>query len=198
MCVSIICVVWCFLVLDAALYFGTSKYSEIKMAICRNYRHWLHSNFNAVNYQDLNTITTRYFHYMAASYHSPVLIMTFDISLIASNENMLHRCSENNLCRTIRICYVPTSYKFHYNVIIMDTMASEITSLPIVYSTIYSGADQRKHQSSASLAFVWGSHRGPVNSPHKWPVTRKMFPFDDVIMLNIRLIHYPVHETVTI
>ena len=56
------------------------------------------------------------------------------------------------------------------------------TSLTIVYSTIYSGADQSKHQSSASLAFVWGIHRGPVNSPHKWPVTRKMFPFDDVIM----------------
>ena len=46
----------------------------------------------------------------------------------------------------------------------------------------YSDADQRKHQSSASLAFVWGIHRGSVNSPHKWPVTRKMFPFDDVIM----------------
>ena len=46
----------------------------------------------------------------------------------------------------------------------------------------YSDADQRKHQSSASLAFVWGIDRGPVNSPHKWPVTRKMFPFDDVIM----------------
>ena len=46
----------------------------------------------------------------------------------------------------------------------------------------YSGADQRKHQSSASLAFVWGIHRWPVNSPHKWPVTRKMFPFDDVIV----------------
>ena len=41
---------------------------------------------------------------------------------------------------------------------------------------------QRKHQSSASLAFVRGIHRVPVNSPHKWPVTRKMFPFDDVIM----------------
>ena len=44
------------------------------------------------------------------------------------------------------------------------------------------GADQGKYQSSASLAFVWGIHRGPVNSQHKWPVTRKMFPFDDVIM----------------
>ena len=63
-------------------------------------------------------------------------------------------------------------------------MASEITSLTIVYSTVYSGADQRRHQSSASLAFVRGIHRRPVNSPHKWPVTRKMFPFDDVIMEN--------------
>ena len=44
------------------------------------------------------------------------------------------------------------------------------------------GADQRKHQSSASLAFVRGIHRRPVNSPHKGPVTRKVFPFDDVIM----------------
>ena len=62
-------------------------------------------------------------------------------------------------------------------------MASQITSLTIVYSTVYLGADQRKHQSTVSLAFVQGIHRGPVNSPHKWPVTRKMFPFDDVIML---------------
>ena len=52
----------------------------------------------------------------------------------------------------------------------------------IVYSTVYSGANRKTHQSSASLAFVRGIHRWPVNSPHKWPVTRKMFPFDDVIM----------------
>ena len=64
----------------------------------------------------------------------------------------------------------------------MGTIASQITSLTIVYSTVCSDADQRKHQSSASLAFVRGSHRGLVNSPHKWPVTRKIFPFDDVIM----------------
>ena len=70
----------------------------------------------------------------------------------------------------------------HYDDVIKGAMASQITSLTIVYSTVYSGADQSKHQSSASLAFVWGIHRGPVNSPHKWPVTRKMFPFDDVIM----------------
>ena len=64
----------------------------------------------------------------------------------------------------------------------MGTLASQITSLTIVYSALYSSADQSKHQSSASLAFVWRIHRGPVNSPHKWPVTRKMSPFDDVIM----------------
>ena len=70
----------------------------------------------------------------------------------------------------------------HYSDVIMGGMASQITSVMIVYSAVYSGADQWKHQSSSSLAFVWGIHRWPVNSPHKWPVTRKMFPFDDVIM----------------
>ena len=75
-----------------------------------------------------------------------------------------------------------TYFVNHYDDVIMSAMASQITILTIVYSTVYPGADQSKHQSSASLAFVWGIHRGPVNSPHKWPVTRKMFPFDDVIM----------------
>ena len=64
----------------------------------------------------------------------------------------------------------------------MCAVTSQISSLTIVYSTVYSDADQRKHKKSASLAFVLGIHRGPVNSPHKWPVTRRMFPFDDVIM----------------
>ena len=64
----------------------------------------------------------------------------------------------------------------------MSSIASQITSPRIVFSTVYLDTDQRKHQSSASLAFVQGIHRKPVNSPHKWPVTRKMFPFDDVIM----------------
>ena len=70
----------------------------------------------------------------------------------------------------------------HYDDVIMTTIPSQITSLTVVYSTVYSGAVQIKQQSSASLAFVWGSYRGPVNSPHKWPVTRKMIPFDDVII----------------
>ena len=64
----------------------------------------------------------------------------------------------------------------------MGAIAFQITSLTIVCSIVYSVADQRKHQSSASLAFVRGIHRVPLNSPHKEPVTRKMLPIDDVIM----------------
>ena len=71
----------------------------------------------------------------------------------------------------------------------MTMLASQITSLTVVYSIVYSGVNQRKHQSSASLAFVRAIHRGPVNFPHKWPVTRKMFPFDDVIMIAITTEH---------
>ena len=73
-------------------------------------------------------------------------------------------------------------FRIHYHDVIISTMASQITSLVIVHSTVYSGTDERKHESSASLAFVWGIHRWPVNSPHKGPVTRKRFSFDDVIM----------------
>ena len=70
---------------------------------------------------------------------------------------------------------------FHYIDVIMTTMASQITSLTVVYSTVYSGADQRKHQSSASLAFVWGIHREQW-IPRKMASYAEMFPFDDVIM----------------
>ena len=80
-------------------------------------------------------------------------------------------------------CDYDATWSYHYRDVIIGAMASQITSLTIVYSTVYPGADQRKHQSSASLAFARGIHRWPGNSPHKWPVTRKMFPFDDVIMI---------------
>ena len=71
----------------------------------------------------------------------------------------------------------------HYDDVMIIAMASQITSRTIVYSTVYSGKDERKHQSCASLALVRGIHRWPVNSPHKGPVMRKLFPFDDVIMI---------------
>ena len=76
--------------------------------------------------------------------------------------------------------------KYHYDGVIMSAMAYQIISLTIVYSTVYLGTDQRKQQSSASLAFVGGIHRWSVNSPHKGPVTRKSFPFDDVIMFSVQ------------
>ena len=65
----------------------------------------------------------------------------------------------------------------HYSDVTMGTITSLIN--------VYSDEDQRKHQSSASLAFVRGIPRRPVNSPHKGPVTQKMFPFDDVIMIHV-------------
>ena len=71
-----------------------------------------------------------------------------------------------------------------YTDVIMSSMASQITSVSIDCSTAGPGAEQRKHQSSASPAFAWRIHRWPVSSPHKRPVTRKMFPFDDVIVIS--------------
>ena len=93
-------------------------------------------------------------------------------------------------CRILNLFYtddISNCAWHHYNDVIMGAIAPQITSITFVFSIVCSDADQRKHQSSASLAFVRGIHRGPVNSPHKWPVTRKMFPFDDVIMLSEEL-----------
>ena len=70
----------------------------------------------------------------------------------------------------------------HYSDVIMSAMASQIIGVSIAYSTVCSGTDQRKHQSPVSLAFVRGISHWPVNSLHKEPVTRKIFPFDDVII----------------
>ena len=63
-----------------------------------------------------------------------------------------------------------------------NKFAYQITGVTIIYSTICSGADKKKHQSSASLAFVTRIDRWTVNSPQKGPVTRQKFPFDDVII----------------
>ena len=67
----------------------------------------------------------------------------------------------------------------------MVSMASQIACLTIVYPTVYS-IEIKKNQRSASLAYVRGIHRWPVNSQHNWPVTQKMFPFGDVIMGRVR------------
>ena len=89
---------------------------------------------------------------------------------------MIHSCSwTHSMDHSI---WVPNQYID----VIMGAMAYQFTSLTIVYSIVYSGADQRKHQSSALLAFVRGIHRWPEHSANKGTVMRKMFPFYDVIM----------------
>ena len=116
---------------------------------------------------------------------------TFDF--IPRRQLPIHHCVLAMVMKTCRVNFIKilsfVQFHFyscllytHYGDVIMGAIASQITSLTIVYSTVYSDVDQRKHQSSASLAFVRGIHRRPVNSPHKWPVKRKIFPFDDVIM----------------
>ena len=87
--------------------------------------------------------------------------------------------------------FLPSGHEYHNHYVVMGTMASQMTSLTIVYSTVYSGADQRRHQSSVSLAFVWGIHRWPVNSLHKWPVTWKMFC---LMMSSCKLDRRPLYE----
>ena len=121
------------------------------------------------------------FYLQFKSFHSKNMYMKMSSAKMAAILSRPQSVKNNNHHNHIIISKASSSVS-HYGDVIMDAIASQITSLAIVYSTVYSDADQRKHQSSASLAFVWGIHRGPVNSPHKEPVTRKMFPFDDVIM----------------
>ena len=87
------------------------------------------------------------------------------ILFAATNVSWFHQIDWCTIAHTIYL----------YSDVIMAAMASQITRLTVVYSTVYSGADQRNHQSSATLAFVRIIHRWPVNSPHKWPVTRIFF-----------------------
>ena len=101
----------------------------------------------------------------------------FAIMTVYKDNVVLCNDYENHFCN---ICMDMSADEYHvlpshYNDVVMGSIASLITSLAIVYSVVYSDADQRKHQSSASLAFVWEIHQGPVNFPHKWPVTRKIF-----------------------
>ena len=81
---------------------------------------------------------------------------------------------------------------FNYSDVIMSAMASQIAGLSIICFTVCSGTDQRKHQKSASLTFVRGIHRWPEHCPNKGPRTRKMFPFDDVIMSILNAMLYKV------
>ena len=109
------------------------------------------------------------------------------INAVYVNARNMESCSQGaiwNILDTYREMEHLKLCPKHYNDFIMGVIASQITSLTIVYSIVYSCADQRKNKCFASLTFV----RSPVISPHKGPVTRKMFPFYDVIIsLNRRV-----------
>ena len=70
----------------------------------------------------------------------------------------------------------------HYSDMITRAMASQITGFSLLCSNVCSGADQREHANSASLAYVKGNQRWPLDSLHKGPVTEKIFPFHEGIM----------------
>ena len=103
--------------------------------------------------------------------------------------DLLQSCTkpQTRICIPKNVTHHWLAVGHHYCDVIMCAMMSQITSLTTVCSIVHSGADQRKHQSSSSLALGRGIHRWPVNSPHKWPVTRKMIRFDDVIILTSKV-----------
>ena len=113
------------------------------------------------------------------------------------NNVFVHQSRHRECLKSRKPVKFAVSYMFsnqHYSDVIMTAMVSQIIDVTIIYSNICSGANQRKHQSSASLAFVSGNHRWMVISPLKGPVMWKMFPFDAVIMSSKRceicLYHY--------
>ena len=131
----------------------------------------------------LNTISLSTIQYITNS-HRP-LIVTLVRQLLVHTHKYTHtdllttthsKSIEGSVTAFSRV--VPLNY---YSDVIINVMASQITGVSIVYSTVCSGVNQIKHQNFASLALMW-IHRWPVNSQHKGPVTRKMFPFGDAIM----------------
>ena len=149
--------------------------TQVKSRILSQLRKFLFGESFArfsVSHNENRPLTSVFF--LIGSFSNVARTLFFQISWMSSTIGVLsHANNEPFMSRPIS----------HYNDVIMSAMASQITSLAIVYSIVYSVADQRKHQSPASLAFVQGIHRWPVNSPHKGPATWKMFLFDDVIML---------------
>ena len=105
------------------------------------------------------------------------------ISFKANGTMKTIHTTAGNIYDFVRTCQRTHLYPApHGSDVIMSVMASQITGVSIVHSIVCWGADQRNLQSSTSKVFVRGLHQSPVNPPHRGPVTRKMFPFDDVIM----------------
>ena len=155
-----------------------------KQSICRRFMTQLDSLFNLNNKESIKAL--HYIDGLAQACSNAMELQQSctkpSICLRDRNPPVTRNASNDNRVTMSWHHHGRKQFRIHYNYVIMGAIGSQITSLTIVYLIVYSDADQRKHQSSASLAFVRGIHRGPVNSPHKWPVTRKMFPFDDAIM----------------
>ena len=138
-------------------------------------------------YSDFSFIIPCIFHRIfleIAAPHHVITATSHDRHIVSNRikpDNLFNNLSWSTSKKTSNL-RITSAFLEHYGDIIMSAMASQITGVSMICSTVCSGADQRMHQSSASLAFERGIHRWPVNSPHKRPVTRKMFPFDDVIM----------------
>ena len=128
---------------------------------------WRHVSFTRQGTSEDNEISNKIQVFRFKKIHLKILSPNFSPFLQASASQV------------VVIGYMVFMY---YSDTIMSAMASKITGVSIAYSTVCSCTDQAKHQSSAPVAFVRGIHRWPVNSPHKWSVTRKMFPFEYVIM----------------
>ena len=114
-----------------------------------------------------------------------VVVMLVKVQSIRKTRNDF-MCTHSRYFCTISWSTPCGSMMPHYDDVIMTTMAAQITSLTVVYSTVYSDANQREHQSSASLAFVWGIHRDRWIPRTKGQLRRKCFHlmtsswFDDI------------------
>ena len=110
---------------------------------------------------------------MSNSGASHIRYISLPINKNACGNNLPPTCPDIHQIRTVKAELIHTVIhdfsvwmrRDHYRDVIISAMASQTTSVSIVYSIVCWGVDQRKHQSSAPLAFVRGIHRWPVNSP---------------------------------
>ena len=166
--------------------------SSLSTNFFHEFRHNIHHTNNILFSLCIINIITKYWQETASHNKSvyPFILLSW-LSLFASNmPHFLNRLLVTRQITSIHFLKFRKNkqaikanlfhfFHHHYNDVIMSAMASQISSLTIVYATVYSGANQRKHQSSVPLAFVRGIHQRSVNAPHKGPVTRKMYPCDD-------------------
>ena len=134
---------------------ATSNNTEITKIVCIQMKMSVH-HYNWDREKIFHHFPDDIFKCIFSNENEWILITISLVCSKGSNEQYSIIGSENGLAP---IRWQAIIWATHYTDVIMTTMASQITSLTVVYSTVYLDADQRKHQSSASLAFVWGIHR---------------------------------------